>query len=127
MQQCGTSHCVNACCPCSACSYVVEPVPDVPCPTNLLPIAELELKVATLQPHWVALDGQELQPGQALPVVDEFSGVVQRRLSNGMRINYRHTDNESRGMLIRLIAPGQCPPGGDFFCQHLWHMSCIYA
>ncbi len=88
-------------------SYIVEPVPDVLCPSHLLPVVELEAKVSALQPHWVALDGQELPPGHAPQAADEVSGVVQRRLSNGMRINYRHTDNESRGMLIRLVAPGE--------------------
>lgn len=45
------------------------------------------------------------------------NGIVQRRLSNGMRLNYRVTDNEPRAALLRIIAPGgscmdKMGPGG---------------
>ena len=34
------------------------------------------------------------------------AGVVQRRLSNGIRINYWRTDNEPRAALVRMVFPG---------------------
>lgn len=37
---------------------------------------------------------------------DEKTGVVQRRLSNGIRINIVHTDNEPKSALMRMVVPG---------------------
>mgnify|MGYP001806784600 CR=1 FL=1 len=56
--------------------------------------------------------------GDAFPPPDPHSGIVQRRLSNGIAINYRYTDNEPRSGLLRLIANGgriaERPGVGDF-------------
>ncbi|GBG59232.1 hypothetical protein CBR_g32249 [Chara braunii] len=37
---------------------------------------------------------------------DEVTGVVQRRLSNGIRVNYKRTQNEARGGMLRVVAEG---------------------
>ena len=37
---------------------------------------------------------------------DSVAGIVQRRLSNGMRLNYWHTQNEPRAAMIRVVAAG---------------------
>ncbi len=37
---------------------------------------------------------------------DPQTGVVQLRLSNGIAINYRHTDNEPQAAMIRMVAAG---------------------
>ena len=34
------------------------------------------------------------------------AGIVQRRLSNGIRVNYCRTDNEPRAAYVRLVAAG---------------------
>lgn len=34
------------------------------------------------------------------------AGIVQRRLSNGIRLNYCRTDNEPRAAYVRLVAAG---------------------
>ena len=39
-------------------------------------------------------------------VWDVEAGIVQRRLSNGIRVNYCHTDNEPRGAMLRVVAAG---------------------
>lgn len=44
--------------------------------------------------------------GPALPDADPNFGIVQRRLSNGIRVNYCKTDHEPKAALLRLIAPG---------------------
>ena len=31
---------------------------------------------------------------------------MQRRLSNGIRVNYSHTDNEPRAAMVRMVAAG---------------------
>ena len=38
--------------------------------------------------------------------VHVHAGIVQRRLSNGMSLNYWLTDNEPRAALIRVVASG---------------------
>lgn len=35
-----------------------------------------------------------------------IAGIVQRRLSNGIRVNYCHTDNEPRAAMVRMVAAG---------------------
>ena len=34
------------------------------------------------------------------------TGIVQRRLSNGMKINYSQTDNEPQAAMVRMVAAG---------------------
>ena len=34
------------------------------------------------------------------------TGIVQRRLSNGMKINYCQTDNEPQAAMVRMVAAG---------------------
>lgn len=59
-----------------------------------------------------------LLPADVYPPPDPHSGVVQRRLSNGIAVNYRVTDNEPRAGLLRLIANGgriaERPGSGQF-------------
>ena len=43
---------------------------------------------------------------QHVHVWDVEAGIVQRRLSNGIRVNYCHTDNEPRGAMLRVVAAG---------------------
>lgn len=35
-----------------------------------------------------------------------IAGIVQRRLSNGMKINYCQTDNEPQAAMVRMVAAG---------------------
>jgi hypothetical protein len=61
-----------------------------------------------------------------LPEAHPVTGVVQRQLSNGIRINYRKTDNEPRAAMIRVVAAGgramegappcRRPPALDLSC-----------
>jgi len=86
-------------------SLEVEATTDVELPSELLPDEEVEALQARMQPRFVPLGG-EGAAGPANPPPDAFSGITQRRLSNGIRINYRHTDNESKACLLRVIANG---------------------
>jgi predicted Zn-dependent peptidase len=83
----------------------VEPLPDVDVPDALLPDDAVDALVAERRPAFVPLDG----PGgvkATTPPVDAATGIVQRRLSNGIRVNYRHTDNEPRAAMVRVVASG---------------------
>ena len=66
---------------------------------------EVEALVSQRRPHFVPLGG-EGAPGSSTPEPDAHSGIVQRRLSNGLRINYLHTDHEPKACMMRLIANG---------------------
>lgn len=44
--------------------------------------------------------------GNPFPPSDLHTGVTQRRLANGVRVNYRQTSNEPRAAWLRLVAAG---------------------
>jgi len=54
----------------------------------------------------VLLDGSAPPAGWVPPAPDAASGVAQRRLSNGVRVNWRRSENEPQGAVLRLVAPG---------------------
>eukprot|EP00798_Chlamydomonas_sp_ICE-L_P019762 gene19762-26456_t len=77
---------------------------DVELPEVLIAPEEIDALVEERKPAFVALNGDESAP--VPPRVETYSQVVQRRLSNGIRINYRKTDNEPNGCLLRIICNG---------------------
>jgi hypothetical protein len=83
----------------------VEAREDVDVPDALLPDEVVEALVAERRPRFVALDGSELSSVSS-PAQPGHGGVVQLRLSNGIKVNYRRTDNEPRGAMLRLVAAG---------------------
>ncbi|KAG1670958.1 hypothetical protein FOA52_011393 [Chlamydomonas sp. UWO 241] len=83
----------------------VEPVKDVTTPRHLIEPADVVAMAEERRPSFVPLGG-EGAAGSATPEPDAFSGITQRRLSNGIRINYRKTDNEPKAALMRVIANG---------------------
>ncbi|KAG2437818.1 hypothetical protein HXX76_005438 [Chlamydomonas incerta] len=87
---------------------------DVELPERLISEEQVEALVAERRPQYVAV----VPEGDAFPPPDPHSGIVQRRLSNGIAINYRYTDNEPRSGLLRLIANGgriaERPGVGEF-------------
>eukprot|EP00879_Flechtneria_rotunda_P011618 GHRR01012135.1.p1 GENE.GHRR01012135.1~~GHRR01012135.1.p1 ORF type:complete len:964 (+),score=341.69 GHRR01012135.1:177-3068(+) len=94
----------------------IEPYPDVELPDHLVDPEVIEQRYQELQPRFVPLDGElNLVPAAAPAAVSESvarpptnaeTGITQRRLSNGIRINYRHTDNEPKAGLLRIVAAG---------------------
>ncbi|CAG9466529.1 unnamed protein product [Pedinophyceae sp. YPF-701] len=80
----------------------IDALEDVDVPQHLIDPAEVDRKVAELKPEWVPPAGA----GEARPAADPATGVVQRRLSNGVRVNYRRTENEPGAAVLRLAAPG---------------------
>ena len=58
--------------------------------------------------RFVALDGSDAEPGSstAQAAAGDETGIVQLRLSNGVRVNLRHTDNEPQSAMLRMIATG---------------------
>lgn len=65
-----------------------------------------ETKCAMTAPTLAPAPTPLLLTGETQPAPDSFSQVYQRRLSNGIRVNYRKTDFEPCSGLMRLAAPG---------------------
>lgn len=87
---------------------------DVELPDRLISAEQLDALVEERKPEFVPV----MPGGDVYPPPDPHSGVVQRRLSNGIAVNYRVTDNEPRAGLLRLIANGgriaERPGSGQF-------------
>lgn len=93
-------------------SLALIPAPDEwQVPDALLPDEAVEALVVERQPRFVPVDGASAS-GEPAPRADGtvgaagHGGVVQLRLSNGIKVNYRRTDNEPRGAMLRLVAAG---------------------
>ena len=49
---------------------------------------------------------QTLQHRNFETLITIFAGIVQRRLSNGIKVNYSYSDNEPQSVIIRVCAAG---------------------
>lgn len=83
----------------------VEALADVDVPDALVSPEDAEALLAERQPRFVPLDGPD-GTGPVTPPADPITGVVRRRLSNGIMVNYCRTDNEPRGAMVRVVAAG---------------------
>ena len=72
----------------------IEAMEDVYVPDELLSEEELDILTAERSPKIVE------------STIDEATGIHQRVLSNGIRVNYRVTNNEPGSAFLRLVIPG---------------------
>lgn len=80
----------------------IEPEPELEVPKELISSSQLqELKVQR-KPSFVPLTPL----AGILKIHDKETGITQCRLSNGIRINYKISQSESRGGVMRLIVGG---------------------
>ncbi|CAL5041862.1 unnamed protein product [Urochloa decumbens] len=80
----------------------IYPEPELEVPKELITQSELnELKLQH-KPSFVPLTEEE----NVVKVFDTETGIAQRRLSNGISINYKITQNEARVGVMRLIVGG---------------------
>ncbi|KAG0577820.1 hypothetical protein KC19_5G184500 [Ceratodon purpureus] len=79
---------------------VSEPELDVP--TELLSSVQLAALHMNRQPRFVSVTESD----DLTKLMDDSTGVIQRRLSNGIRVNYKMTQNEARGGVLRLVVAG---------------------
>lgn len=75
---------------------------EVDTPEFLMEPAEVQQMVADQQPHFVPVT----PGGSILPAADPATGIVQRRLSNGLALNARVSDVEPQAALLRLSCVG---------------------
>lgn len=86
----------------------MEATADVEVPEALVPSDRLAALMAERQPQYVHLSEASTSTTAAGSpgATDAATGITQLRLSNGIKVNYRHTDNEPKGGLFRLVAAG---------------------
>ena len=78
---------------------------EVSVPDALLPPAQLDALSAALHPRYLPLDGSAVAEGWP-PPLPPAGTPAQRRLSNGLRVNWVQSSSEPGGASLRLVAPG---------------------
>eukprot|EP00850_Spirogloea_muscicola_P018683 SM000174S03338 [mRNA] locus=s174:45802:51599:- [translate_table: standard] len=80
----------------------IAPEPEVEVPKWLLSPTDLAKLLQDCRPGFVPV----LDNSTELKLHDSTTGVTQRRLSNGIRVNYKMTKNEAKGGVLRLVSAG---------------------
>eukprot|EP00884_Botryococcus_braunii_P007566 jgi/Botrbrau1/16810/Bobra.150_2s0037.1 len=86
-------------------SLEVEAPVDIDVPDCLISEEHITQLMAERQPEFVPVDGLP-QGTSVLASADPITGVVQRRLSNGIKINFMKSDNEPQAAMLRMVAAG---------------------
>lgn len=82
----------------------MAPLSEVTVPDRLIPLPELDALLTEHSPEFVPVLGREDEG--PLPAAEASSGVVQRRLSNGVTLNYKVSANEPGSASARLCCSG---------------------
>lgn len=91
----------------SALQVPIEPLIDTQVPDTLIPLEALMKKRAAYQPHWIPLDEKVSGTKRDSPlVVTSPIGSIQRKLSNGIRVNMISMSGEPQRVSVRLYVPG---------------------
>lgn len=80
----------------------IEAEPELEVPKELITSSQLEEMKLQRQPSFIPVNHDV----DSVKVIDQESGIIQRRLSNEIPINYRITQNEARGGVMRIIVGG---------------------
>ena len=90
----------------------VEARADVDVPNFLIPDNVLNEKLAEYQPRYVPIEGPSSSASVTEVLANESNysdpseGIMQLKLSNGIRINARRTLNEPKAAMLRMVAAG---------------------
>ncbi|CAI5494411.1 unnamed protein product [Closterium sp. Naga37s-1] len=90
----------------------VQPEDEVEVPRTLISDAELAELQQKIRPRFVPFPPTEGNAADVAPSewrvrqYNKETGIIQRRLSNGIRVNMKVTDNEAKGGVLRLVFPG---------------------
>ncbi|XP_062178584.1 stromal processing peptidase, chloroplastic-like isoform X2 [Phragmites australis] len=80
----------------------IYPEPELEVPKELITQAQLDELKLQHKPSFIPLAEEE----NVVKIFDSETGIAQRRLSNGISINYKITQNEARVGVMRLIVGG---------------------
>jgi hypothetical protein len=84
--------------------HVMEALEEVTTPERFISEVELDDLLAKHKPEFVPVAGREAEG--PLPPQEAVSGVVQRRLSNGVTLSYKVTTNEPGVATARMCGSG---------------------
>ncbi|XP_073144793.1 stromal processing peptidase, chloroplastic [Henckelia pumila] len=79
----------------------IEAEPELEIPKELISAEQLQELRFLRHPSFIPVDQEKVSK-----VYDEETGIVQRRLSNGIPINYKVSKNEANSGVMRLIVGG---------------------
>ncbi|KAL6996046.1 hypothetical protein U1Q18_006181 [Sarracenia purpurea var. burkii] len=80
----------------------LEPEPELEVPKELISSSQLQELQLQCRPSFIPV-----VPGvNTTKIYDKETGITQRRLSNGIPVNYKVSRNEARGGVMRLIVGG---------------------
>ncbi|KAL1833643.1 hypothetical protein ACET3Z_003294 [Daucus carota] len=80
----------------------IEPEPELEVPKELISSKQLDELRLQREPSFISVS----QDAGSSKVYDKETGITQRRLSNGIPVNYKITSNEAKGGVMRLIVGG---------------------
>jgi len=80
----------------------LEPLADTAVPTTLIPPEALAAKMEVFPPKWVPVTGKGAVEGNG----KNSLGIIQRKLSNGLRVNLMSLSAEPQRACVRLYVPG---------------------
>ncbi|KAF0931421.1 hypothetical protein E2562_004549 [Oryza meyeriana var. granulata] len=80
----------------------IYPEPELEVPKELITQSQLEDLKLQRKPSFASLSKEE----NVVKIFDNETGITQHRLSNGISINYKITQNEARVGVMRLIVGG---------------------
>ncbi|XP_073296699.1 LOW QUALITY PROTEIN: stromal processing peptidase, chloroplastic-like [Primulina huaijiensis] len=79
----------------------IEAEPELEIPKELISAEQLQELRFLQQPSFIPVDQEKVSK-----IYDEETGIVQRRLSNGIPVNYKVSKNEANSGVMRLIVGG---------------------
>ena len=84
------------------CALQIQAKEEVDTPEFLMQPAVVQQMLTEQRPHFVPVT----PGGSTMPAADPATGIVQRRLSNGVALNARVSDVEPQAALLRLSCVG---------------------
>ncbi|KAJ4963796.1 hypothetical protein NE237_023735 [Protea cynaroides] len=80
----------------------IDAEPELEVPKELISSSQLQELRLQMRPFFIPLSREV----NTMKVYDDETGITQRRLSNGIPVNYKITKNETRGGVMRLMVGG---------------------
>ncbi|KAL6517914.1 hypothetical protein OROMI_033615 [Orobanche minor] len=80
----------------------IEAEPELEIPKELISSEQLQELRLQIRPSFIPVD----EENNCIKVYDEETGIIQRRLSNGIPVNYRISKSEANSGVMRLVVGG---------------------
>ncbi|GFP89439.1 probable zinc protease pqql, partial [Phtheirospermum japonicum] len=80
----------------------IEAEPELEIPKELISSGQLQELRLQIHPSFIPVDNER----KMIKIYDEDTGIIQRRLSNGIPVNYKISKSEANSGVMRLIVGG---------------------